>query len=165
MAIKPLIYTLVTCLFTGYGIEWSRVLMEEILFMNILKNFPIPSGILEYAIYSAVIIAIMEVIVFFIGKLNKTISNIVRFGIVISVLYLAWKNLSFLEAIKAAAIFVVLLVLVIIVKRSFTPKHFTPKKPAGSKAGPTYTRYVGRKNGKDVWETVINGKVINNKTQ
>jgi len=89
----------------------KKVLTDAILYINI----PIPSSILGYFIYSVIIIASMQLITYLINKLSITISYSLNIGIVIYVIYLTWKYLKFFEALKATAIFLVLLIIIKIV--------------------------------------------------
>jgi len=123
--------------------------------MNIpYLNIPIPTTALGFAIYSAVVIAVTELLVFLIGKLFDTLAFLFKIGSMIFVIYLTWTNLKFFQSLKATAIFIGLNLVVI-----FFKGLFASGSSSGSSGTPVTIRYMGKVNGVETYDYSYPGAV------
>ena len=116
-----------------------------------IPNIPIPSSASGYVIYSVVIIAITELIVYLISKFSMVISTLFKISVGIFMLCFIWKNFWSFEWLKATVIFLALFVIVTVVKSFISTK--------GSSGGTSVTvRYLGKVNGVDKYEYSLPGE-------
>jgi hypothetical protein len=120
--------------------------MENI--MEWFNNLTLPTGLFAYVIIAAVIVGIMTLFT----KILPAASMIINIVIAGAAVYLAFTNLHLGLAIKAVAIFFVLMFIVKMITSEKTPKGAKKKTVA-------CIRYTGKDgNGKDTYELTYPGQ-------
>jgi ABC-type multidrug transport system fused ATPase/permease subunit len=143
--------------------------LEKII--GVINNFSLSAGLFECVIIAVVIVAVMALL----RKIFPTASMIVNVVITVAVVILAFKNLHWWLALRAVAIFLVLMFVVKFItslhekpsgatmtlyydgkdgngKDKFKMTTFS-KKPSGGTSDASGPRYMGQDaNGNDVFE-------------
>ncbi|MDR0312709.1 MAG: hypothetical protein LBI14_03855 [Treponema sp.] len=131
------------------------------------NNFTLPTGLFEYVIIAAVIVAIMALL----RKIFPTASMIVNIVIAVAAVILAFKNLHWWLALRAVVIFLVLMFIVKIIaslsekpgvtasirykgKGQYETTYHLPKQNTDdNRSNASNTRYKGKDaDGNDVFE-------------